>query len=116
MYFPKSSLFVVFGVALTTTAIVASLIASPSRAQPSATTLNQATVWEYGRLKIDGDQVTWQAGETNNFIRTFSLADQYRQLKGNSQPTLTNLLNVIGRDGWELVATDEVNWTFKRHQ
>ena len=116
MYFPKSSLLVVFGVALITTAIVASLIAAPSRAQPSATTLNEATVWEYGRLRIDGAEVTWQAGETSNVVRTFSLPEQYRQLQGKSQPTLTNLLNVIGRDGWELVATDEVNWTFKRHQ
>lgn len=72
------------------------------------------TNWEYARLVINADVVLWHAGETNVIPEPLNLDNQYRRLGGNFRANLTNLLNLIGSDGWELVATDEMVWTFKR--
>jgi hypothetical protein len=73
-----------------------------------------AANWSYARLVINGDTVLWHAGENNLDPEPLTLEAQYRRLGGNFRPNLTNLLNLIGQDGWELVATNETIWTFKR--
>ena len=92
--------------------------AAPQIANRSAQLVNNSrqVAWEYARLISDGTEATWQAGETNQVQQTFPLETVYRQLGGRSRSNLTNLLNRIGQEGWELVATDEVTWTFKRQR
>lgn len=109
---------------------VYSLIAAPTKvatasefsevvsvsAPASTSSAAAATAWEYGRLTIDGESVSWQGGESNAVLQTFSLETQYRRLGGGSTPTLTNLLNLLGNDGWELVIYDGIDWIFKRQK
>ena len=106
---------VVAGLALLVFAI--GLIQTP-QAQTQVATQQRATQnsWEYGRLIIEGDEATWQGGETSAPLQIFSVDGLYRRLGGRSRSNLTNLLNTIGNDGWELVATDEIIWTFKRQR
>lgn len=72
--------------------------------------------WEYARLVLNDSVAAWQAGETNVDPEALRLEALYRRLGGTFRPNLTNLLNLVGRDGWELVSTDETVWTFKRHR
>ena len=74
----------------------------------------QRTTWEYARLLVNDGNTAWHAGENGLIIDVVPLEVQYQRLGGVQPANLTNLLNVIGRDGWELVATDESVWTFKR--
>lgn len=72
--------------------------------------------WEYARLVMSDELVAFHAGETNVVPEAVSLDVLYRRLGGNLRPNLTNLLNAVGNDGWELVTTDESIWTFKRRR
>jgi len=72
--------------------------------------------WEYARLVLNDSVAAWQAGETNVDPEALRLEPLYRRLGGTFRPNLTNLLNLVGRDGWELVSTDETVWTFKRQR
>jgi len=73
-------------------------------------------VWEYARLAVDGELASFQAGENNLEIEVFGVEELYRRLGGTFRPNLTNLLNVIGKDGWELVVIEDGVWVFKRKQ
>jgi len=85
--------------------------------------------WEYATLVL-GDaavDLNWQAGETsftgpgdvNKPDLSRSVKVLYRQLGGQDQdPTLGMLLNIIGRNGWEMVSYAHPSgaqvWMFKR--
>jgi hypothetical protein len=73
-------------------------------------------VWEYARLAVDGDLASFQAGENNLDLEVLGIEDLYRRLGGSFRPNVTNLLNQIGREGWELVVIDDGVWVFKRPQ
>lgn len=73
-------------------------------------------IWEYARLAVDGDLASFQAGENNLDLEVLGIEDLYRRLGGSFRPNVTNLLNLIGRDGWELVVVDEGVWVFKRRR
>ena len=111
---PKQMTFLFAGLVLF--ALVVTAVAAPQiSTRTSQLNINsQQSTWEYARLVTDGEQATWHAGETNAIPQTFPLNTIYKQLGGRSRANLTNLLNQIGEEGWELVATDESNWTFKR--
>jgi len=99
----------------------------PGRAAAQAP--NARPQWEYASLVI-GDaaaDVQWQAGGTTltgpgDVTRPDldrSVKELYRQLGGRSEsPTLGMLLNLIGRDGWEMVSYAHTRgaqvWMFKR--
>ena len=87
-----------------------------SKSATASTPSVEQTEWDYARLITDGESVSWHAGEMNVEPQIFTLETQYRRLGGRSRPNLVNLLNQIGSDGWELIVTDEVYWTFKRQQ
>lgn len=70
-------------------------------------------IQSYAQLTIKGDSVTWDPGG-NEIPRIETLPVTYRRLGGNQRPTLVNLLNVIGSDGWELVLANDNIWTFKK--
>ena len=94
-------------------------IVPPSVASNGASASTQSvqqTEWDYARLITDGESVSWHAGEMNVEPQIFTLETQYRRLGGRSRPNVVNLLNQIGSDGWELIVTDEINWTFKRQR
>lgn len=68
----------------------------------------------YGQLTFESkDQVRWDEGG-NDLPRTESLSTIYRRLGGSQRPTLVNLLNLLGANGWELVQREDDTWTFKR--
>ena len=111
---PKQAI-VLFGGLIVLAFVVTAFAAPQLTSQTSRLSVNsQQTTWEYARLITNGTEATWHAGETNAVPQTFPLNTLYSRLGGRSRPNLTNLLNQIGKDGWELVATDESNWTFKR--
>jgi hypothetical protein len=93
---------------------IGSYQAPPAQTQVVSQQRVRATTWEYGRLVVSGDEASWQGGESDAPIQVFSLDGLYRRLGGTSRSNINNLLNQIGKDGWELVAADEVTWTFKR--
>ena len=111
---PKQMTFLFAGLVLL--AFVVTAFAAPQISSPSSQTKinSQQSTWEYARLITNGEQATWHAGETNAVPQTFPLNTIYKQIGGRSRANLANLLNQIGKDGWELVTTDETNWTFKR--
>ncbi len=83
----------------------------------SANQENEArTEFEYARLVVSGENVTWAVGGTNLVPRQQTIAFTIRQLGGNrtSRANLANLLDVIGDNGWELVQVQESVWIFKR--
>lgn len=72
--------------------------------------------WQYAMLAVDGDMASFQAGENNLELEVLNVNDLYRRLGGTFRPNFTNLLNLIGRDGWELVTIEEGVYTFKRRR
>ena len=111
---PKQMIFLFAGLVLL--AFVVTAFASPqvSSRTTELTVNSQQTTWEYARLVTNGNNAAWHAGETNAVPQSFPLSTLYSRLGGRSRPNVTNLLNQIGKDGWELVVTDERIWTFKR--
>lgn len=111
---PKQMTFLFAGLVLFAFVVTAFAAPQISTRDSQLTVNSQQSTWEYARLVTNGEQATWHAGETNAVPQTFPLNTVYKQLGGRSRANLTNLLNQIGKDGWELVSTDESNWTFKR--
>ncbi len=116
------SVFVLFALLICTAAFWGALPNAGQSASASQQPLQQLpaqqtqrrTNWEYARLLVSDGNAAWHAGEVGQIIDIVPLEILYQRLGGNRPANLTNLLNVIGRDGWELVATDESVWTFKR--
>lgn len=106
------------GLAIVAMIATASLVAEAQQnTNPQDKIINVENVrssWEYARMVLNDDVVAWQGGETNVDPEAVTLETLYRRLGGKFRPNLTNLLNLLGRDGWELVTTDETVWTFKR--
>lgn len=71
-------------------------------------------VWQYAMLAVDGELASFQAGENNLELEILGVDDLYRRLGGTFRPNFTNLLNLLGRQGWELVTVEEGVYIFKR--
>ena len=111
---PKQMILLFAGLGLFAFVVTAFAAPQISSRSTELTVNSQQSSWEYARLISNGADATWHAGETNAVPQTFPLNTLYSRLGGRSRPNLTNLLNQIGKDGWELVMTDETVWTFKR--
>ena len=100
-----------------------------ARATPTISQSQQAdTTFEYAQLVVNGDpilepntaQVIWNDGDRNLTPNFVSISALNRILSRRAlRPTMANLLNTIGADGWELIeitpSNREINiWTFKR--
>jgi len=70
----------------------------------------------YARLFVtdNGDNTTWVLGGTNVTPRTETLTQTYRNLGGQLNPTLANLLDQIGSDNWRLIQKDGNVWIFAK--
>lgn len=88
--------------------------ATPALSQPAVGSQQRTSSFVYAQLTVQGDnQVTFDDGG-GNVPRVGTLDATYRRLGGSQRTSLVNLLNVIGRSGWELVVADGNVWTFKR--
>lgn len=111
----KNRLFVgTFLVALIAGCWALSVYAAPQDGQRVQSDRLTSTSWQYAMLAVDGELASFQAGENNLELEVLGVEDLYRRLGGTFRPNLTNLLNLIGRQGWELVVIEEGVYTFKR--
>ena len=97
--------------------LVVSLLASmgSSQAIQAQNQVSNNRTFEYAVLTIsDAETFVFNEGESNIAPRALELRILYSRLGGTSRPTLSNLLNVIGSRGWELVSVDDQIWTFIR--
>ena len=91
---------------------------SPSVATPNlapAAQQQQESGFAYATLTINGaTHVFDQGGQP--LPREFTLTTLIRSLDSRERPSLVNLLNAIGNQGWELVLQDRngSRWVFKR--
>ena len=100
-----------------------------ANATPTVSQAQQTNVtFEYAQLVVNGDpilnpgtaQVIWNDGDRNLTPNYVSISALNRILSRRAlRPTMANLLNTIGADGWELISitpnNNDVNtWTFKR--
>jgi hypothetical protein len=100
--------------------------ATPIAAKPSVQ--QSGKTFEYAQLIVKGDailnpdnaEVLWYDGDRNLTPNYVSISTLNKLLSRRAlRPTLANLLNTIGGDGWEMISvvqnTREINtWTFKR--
>ena len=94
-------------------AVAAYSFATPVLSQQAVGNQRNGSI-AYAQLTIRGDdQVSWDPGG-NDIPRVETLDVTYRRLGGTQRTTLVNLLNVVGRNGWELVEVTNNVWTFKR--
>ncbi len=109
----KASLGLVMGWGILVVVVLASMLRAAPQ-DPVNSQRNRAGSWEYGRLVVGDENYAWQGGESNVQPEVLNLDNLYRRIGGRSQATFTNLLNQIGKDGWELVTIDDTVYTFKR--
>ncbi len=93
---------------------VALLWSTTPRVESAQRNVQSPSGWEYARLIVDLDGVTWDPGGVNTpRVRTMAAAIN-DQGAGGLKATLANLLNAIGANGWELVQVEGDAWIFKR--
>lgn len=70
---------------------------------------------EYAQLTIAGEALTWDEGG-NQLPQPRNMIALQRQLGSNARPSMVNLLNAIGDDGWLLVSNNDSQtiWNFMR--
>lgn len=105
-----------------------SIMASATPTVSSPTVPQTVSTFEYAQLIVKGDpilnaenaQVIWNDGDRNLTPNYVSISALNRILSRQAvRPTIANLLNTIGADGWELIGItqntkDVSTWTFKR--
>ena len=120
----RASLFIVFTLLLGAVIVMANSTVGQDR----GTQQDEGPTFEYAQLVIQGDaildaqnaRVVWNEGDRNLTPNFISLSALNRLLSRQGQrPTLANLLNSIGNNGWELITVDRSErditaWTFIR--
>lgn len=89
---------------------------SPSVATPIPQQQQQSG-FAYATLSINGATYVFDQGGLQA-PREYTLTTLLRSLDSRQRPSLVNLLNSIGEQGWELVIREQTNsrqmWIFKR--
>lgn len=123
------NLFVLTGVLVAICVVTASARTQISTQDREPTQEREPLRWEYAQLQMHGDfilngkdsvAVKWIEGDKNITPQATTIGILISRISRRSErPTMANLLNAVGANGWELVnvidhSTDVRSWTFIR--